>query len=198
MSRKSQHMRFEDKILGQVSFGGFPATCASLFCADPPYVEKPSWQGRAHWFQAALRFCSFSSLPCYPNHPTSPPPTTPVWKRPDYPTPTECNWDSRFMQTHAFIQVLIVGSVWKKVLSSEMKGNAGGKYMESATGKDKTGSGWLVLRWPLLVTGCKIDAITGLTSALIIIKAVYSHCSLSGLYWLLGCTLQSLCWHLPW
>ena len=30
MSRKSQHTRFEDKILGQVSFGGFPATCASL------------------------------------------------------------------------------------------------------------------------------------------------------------------------
>ena len=61
------------------------------------------------------------------------------------------------MQTHAFIQVLIVGSVWKKVLSSEMKGNASGKYMESATGKDKTGSGWLVLRWPLLVTGVLQD-----------------------------------------
>ena len=30
MSQKSQHTRFEDKIPGQVSFGGFPATCASL------------------------------------------------------------------------------------------------------------------------------------------------------------------------
>ena len=30
MSRKSQHTRFEDKVLGQVRFGGSPLTCASL------------------------------------------------------------------------------------------------------------------------------------------------------------------------
>ena len=30
MTQKSQHTHFEDKILGQVSFGGFPTTCASL------------------------------------------------------------------------------------------------------------------------------------------------------------------------
>ena len=36
MSQKLQYMRFEDTILGQVSFGGFPATCASLnTCATP-------------------------------------------------------------------------------------------------------------------------------------------------------------------
>ena len=39
MSQKLQYMGFEDKNLGQVSFGGFPATCASLntcaSCATP-------------------------------------------------------------------------------------------------------------------------------------------------------------------
>ena len=34
MSRNSQHTRFEDNILGQVSFGGFPAACASLLLGE--------------------------------------------------------------------------------------------------------------------------------------------------------------------
>ena len=34
MLRESQHTRFEDQILGQVSLRGRPASCASLFCIN--------------------------------------------------------------------------------------------------------------------------------------------------------------------
>ena len=44
MSQKLQYMRFEDTILGQVSFGGFPATCASLLTRQMVKLGQTSTQ----------------------------------------------------------------------------------------------------------------------------------------------------------
>ena len=46
--------------------------------------------------------------------PTQPFHPQPLQSRRDHPTPTEWNWDVRFVQIHAFIQGLIIGSVWRK------------------------------------------------------------------------------------